>query len=318
VLASTRPVGASVCWCVYIAAALTTIMIFACFASDPFTTGLVSIVLSTLTIYVFSLACSNTSLYDPAWCLLPIFTALGWMATAGSSSSPRAIYALTLLLVWYLRYQTSFPWDGWVHGIHTEDWRYESAAKVTGSGTAAYWTVSLVSLHMTPTLLVFCALAPAMPAWTTTSASRAPPPPMGIADCVAISICVAAILLQWIADEQLRAFRTAQYGPQANLNTSSSSKAVLSTGVWRYSRHPNYFGECCFWFGIACVGVAAEPARQWYQLWGGALAMLAFFRVSASLTDRRMRMNRGKEFEKILSRTSALIPMPNGPLAAMF
>ncbi len=101
-------VRARVCWLTY-AAALSFVAFV--FAADPFAfadgahdapwcNGLAAIVGATLVVYASSFACSNTSLYDPAWCLLPIALAVGWTATGGAAlpggggASPRAWYGL--------------------------------------------------------------------------------------------------------------------------------------------------------------------------------------------------------------------------------
>mgnify|MGYP003315635790 CR=1 FL=1 len=60
---------------------------------------------ATLVIYGFSYASSNTSLYDPAWCLLPLATVVGWMATSpglAACASPRAWYALAALVSFFV------------------------------------------------------------------------------------------------------------------------------------------------------------------------------------------------------------------------
>ena len=311
-MASTRFVPASICWATYVAALATIAAVFIWpQVSDPYWNGFLAMVESTVVIFFFSFSCSNTSLYDPAWCVLPIGTAISWMLTSdglAATTSPRAWYCISLLVLWYVRYNIFFPWDGWVRGIDTEDWRYEELAKKTGSGTALYWLLSLTSLHLTPTLLVFFALAPAQTVWSTAG------PPIGSVDALAFTVLVGAILLQAVADDQLRAFRRAAYGPAANLNTSSSSKAICRNGVWRYSRHPNYFGEALFWCGIGLAGIASDAGRPWYVGASGGLVMLFFFRVSAYLTDCRMLETRGPEYAAVMRQVSGLIPMPVGIL----
>ena len=136
---------------------------------------------------------------------------------------------------------------------------------------------------------------------------------LGQRDIVAILVAVGAIAIQGIADEQLRIFRKAQYGPDVNLNTASSSKAICREGFWGYSRHPNYFGEALFWFGMALIGHAGNPSvESWLSKWGGSVMFFIFFRVSAHLTDQRMLKNRGKHYEVVIKEVSALIPLPLG------
>ena len=84
--------------------------------------------------------------------------------------------------------------------------------------------------------------------------------------------------------------------------------------MWRYSRHPNYFGEALFWCGIGLAGIASDAGRPWYVGASGGLVMLFFFRVSAYLTDCRMLETRGPEYAAVMRQVSGLIPMPVGIL----
>ena len=103
---------------------------------------------------------SNTSIYDPAWCYFPIGMCIGWMNYANFNVTVRAMSAFILIILWCVRYAVQFPWTGWFSGIEHEDWRYIEMAKRTGSNTILYWIVSLTSLHITPTLLVFAGMTP--------------------------------------------------------------------------------------------------------------------------------------------------------------
>jgi len=290
---------------------------------------------ATVVIFCFSFVFGNTSLYDPAWCVLPIVLSVGWMLQqhylddenneSGIGASARAVYTLFLLVIWYARYHNQFPWDGWTKGIDTEDWRYVDMAKKVNHNPILYWILSLLSLHLTPTLLVWCALSPVRTVFvpsTTTPISFSPP--LGPRDALAVLVCLGAIMWTKVADDQLRDFRRSLYGDTANLDTSSSSKEILRTGLWKYSRHPNYFGEASFWLGVALIGWADKgdtnelavdsSSSSWMQAiidsnWTGSMIMFVFFRVSAHLTDLRMLKNRGDGYKRVMCEVSALVPM---------
>jgi len=317
-MASTRPVSAAICRWTY---AVSLVFIAGTFAfpvhADPYWNGLLAHCGATVVVFLFSYCNSNSSLYDPAWCLFPVALAMGWLASAGDKPSPRGVYALALLCLWFGRYHWSFPWEGWSCGIAREDWRYIDLARRTGSGTPLYWFLSFTSLHLTPTLLVWFGLAPARHVWTEAASG----PALGTRDLVAVAVALGAIAIQALADEELRVFREAQYGCGVNLLKVTSSKAICRAGLWRYSRHPNYFGEALFWLGIALVGHAADvdahvgaqarSPRPWLAAWGGSAMLFAFFRVSAYLTDQRMLKNRGEQFRVVMDEVSALVPLPS-------
>ena len=195
VMESTRYVSDSVCWLCYAATLATIVFMFLeeerLPYNDKYWNGFLIHSASTVTIFCFSFVYSNTSLYDPAWCILPIAMGAGWMLTGEGSPSTRGLIAWALLWIWFARYNISWPWDGWVHGIKTEDWRYIETAKVTGSGTPLYWLASLFSLHLTPTWLVFFALGPVEKVWT-----RGGECTLGMFDFIGVEICVLAVSIQ--------------------------------------------------------------------------------------------------------------------------
>ena len=80
---------------------------------DPYWNGLCAHLESTVVIWLFSVYFSNSSLYDPAWCILPIALQIGWMMTSPIEPSTRALYSFALTCLWYLRYHCWFPWSGW-------------------------------------------------------------------------------------------------------------------------------------------------------------------------------------------------------------
>ncbi|MFX4952353.1 DUF1295 domain-containing protein, partial [Acinetobacter baumannii] len=80
-------------------------------------------------------------------------------------------------------------------------------------------------------------------------------------------------------------------------------------GLWGWSRHPNYFGELSFWWGLMLFGFAAAPS-QWPWLVPGALAMTAMFVfASIPLMDQRS-VERRPAYAEYMRRVSALVPLP--------
>ena len=152
VMASTRAVSASTCCLTYAAAVGIVGYSFAASElpggrsfragakavlgdavdDDSYWVGFYAMCAATTTIYAFSFLCSNSSLYDPAWCVLPIAVASSWMMQGSGSGgggtplaiampSARAAYGLAALLLWFARYHAFFPWSGWTQGIATEE-----------------------------------------------------------------------------------------------------------------------------------------------------------------------------------------------------
>jgi steroid 5-alpha reductase family enzyme len=229
-------------------------------------------VAATLAIFACSRLYRNTSFYDAYWSVAPPLLALYWWwgSAPGAASSARAALAFALVCAWAAR--LTWNWArGW-GGLSHEDWRYVNLQQQTG---AAYWGVSLIGLHMMPTLIVFLGCLPLYPAMA--AGAR----PLGVLDVLACAVTGGAIWLEARADQELLRFRRAAPDPQA----------FLDTGLWARSRHPNYLGEMGFWWGIYLFALAADPGAWWTG--AGALAITAMFRfVSLPLIEARMNERR--------------------------
>lgn len=337
-------------WATHIAAVACVALVYRFPLSDStYTNGLLAQVLSTSVIYAFQFARATAAC---TWCVLPIALAVGCMATAASAQSARGWCALAALLAWCARYNYCLPWVGWTFGLSREDWRYGELAKVTGVGSPLYWLLSFTSLHQTPALLVWFTLAPAHHVLSTGGAAaplgRLDALALGV---VVLAIAMQAAADETLhlfrrraygrrristppparsrcgaaPDKRPRRTTTARpcrhlpWPPPALLArlttpTRAPPPQICREGLWAYSRHPNYAGECLFWAGIALVGLAVEEGehapRPLLARWGGALAMLAFFRVLACLMDARLRANRCPGHEAVMRETSALVTLP--------
>jgi steroid 5-alpha reductase family enzyme len=228
---------------------------------------LVADVVATLVVFGFSRAHRNSSFYDAYWSVLPPLFAVYWYlanAQAGVDAG-RAWLVIALVWLWGMRLTANWAvhWGGLAH----EDWRYPIVR--ARAGRAELWA-DLFGLHLFPTFQVFLA---ALPIYAVMTRGQAP---LGWLDALAAAITLGAILIETLADLQLRAFiKREQPG------------SFITSGLWAWSRHPNYFGEIGFWWGLMLFGLAAAP-DQWWWIVPGALAMSAMFAfASIPFMDRR-------------------------------
>lgn len=244
----------------------------------PLTVAALADVAATITIFVFSRAFNNTSVYDPYWSVAPIPIALFFTHSWG----PRPLAIVTLVVAYGVR--LTWNWArGWP-GLQHEDWRYADLRAKTGK---AYWLVSFTALHFFPTVMVWLGCLPLQAALGAQA-------PLGLLDGLAIVVTAGAITIEGIADNQLRGWR--QVNP---------SGGICDVGLWRFSRHPNYFGELSFWCGLALFG-AATGAPPW--AWVGFAAMVALF-VGASIPMAEKRsLARRPQYAEHQRRVSVLIP----------
>ena len=146
-LASTGKVPAHICWLTQISAMLTIALVFYYPLSRiPFYNGLFAVLLSTTTVYFFSLTYSNTSLYDPDWNLMPTALGIGWVLTTPEEPSLRGLVALSLLFFWSARFAFHNVWRGYTEGLETEDWRYIDFQKNCNGNMTLYWIQSFLFL----------------------------------------------------------------------------------------------------------------------------------------------------------------------------
>ena len=151
-----------------------------------------------------------------------------------------------------------------------------------------------MGVHLFPCFVVFLGSLSLVPAlvWGTRS--------VGALDWIALVVGVAAAVIEFIADEQMRRFAR-----------TKSPGDLMDSGMWRYSRHPNYFGEILFWWSLWFFALAAAPAWWWTVI--GPLAMVAMFlAASIPMLDDRSRARR-PNFAAYAKRTSALVPWPPRP-----
>ena len=247
---------------------------------------------ATFVIFGFSTVCRNSSLYDPYWSVAPVPIALYWALNpvVTGVSSIRQVLAVSLVTIWAVRltYNWLRRWEGLTH----EDWRYSDLRDKTGR---RYWLVDLTGIHLFPTIQVFLgclALYPALSVGT----SR-----LGVIDGIAVLITSGAIWIEATADKQLHRFLCGEKKPGE----------ILNKGLWAYSRHPNYFGEVMFWWGLYLMGLAADPSYWWTII--GPLSITGMFMfISIPMIDKRS-LKRRPDYADHMHKVSAFIPwLPRG------
>ena len=274
--------------CVAYGAALAAALVtgWALRGNGPIGVAAAADLVATLVVFAFSVAHDNSSVYDPYWSVAPIPIAAYWVSCAPAGPGLRAVLVLALVAVWGARLTAN--WVTRWRGLEDEDFRY---AEIRGRTGRLYWPASLVGIHLLPTAWVFLGLLAAWPALGTRGR------PFGLVDALALGVTLAGISIEAISDRQLRRF----------LRSRADPSSVLETGLWRLSRHPNYFGEMAFWWGLWLFGVAAEPGWAWSAVGPMAITLL-FVLVSIPWMDRRM-LSRHPAWAARMT-TSAVVPWP--------
>lgn len=249
--------------------------------------GLIADVIATLVIFAASRAFKNSSVYDAYWSVIPPLLAFYWWVAADAGvDDGRWWLMMFVLLAWSIRLTAN--WIRTFPGIHHEDWRYRLVRERAGRFE---FGADLLGIHLMPTLVVFAGLIPVY-----VVATRAGEP-LGWLDFIAFAVGIAALALETVADMQMHRFLAIRDPGQ-----------IMTTGVWAWSRHPNYFGECGIWLSMALFGLAALPGAWW--VFGGFAAMLVLFlAVSIPLMESRS-LERRPGYAQVVARTSVFIPWP--------
>lgn len=276
----------------YLVALAAAVGVVVAIGGDPLWTTFYADVAGTVVVFAFSLALNNSSVYDPYWSVAPIVIAAYWAFLgfdSGTLDPVRGVLVVSLVSAWGVR--LTYNWGrGWP-GLHHEDWRYDDFRKKTGPW---YWLVSFSGIHLFPTVQVYLgclALWPALVSGTQ---------PFGVLDVVAALVTLAAVLIETVADRQLRDFVT---------RPDKAPGQILDTGLWSWSRHPNYFGEMLFWWGLFLFALAAGGTAAWWSGAGAVAITLMFFTVSIPMMEKRQRAKR-PHFDAYAKRVSMLIPWP--------
>jgi steroid 5-alpha reductase family enzyme len=223
---------------------------------------------ATIVIFIFSMLTNNSSMYDPYWSVAPVPIALFWLARPNSDgfANPRHVLIFLLLCVWAIRLTAN--WAIQWRGLSNEDWRYQDIHKQMGS---FYWPVSFLGIHLMPTILVFLG---SLALWPTLSDHATQ---LTWLDIVAALVVAGAVLIEGTADFQMRRFR----------RQAGSAEQVIPPGIWSTSRHPNYFGEVLFWWGLYLFVPLAYTAF-WWTIIGPVAILLLFLGVSIPLMERHL------------------------------
>jgi len=243
-------------------------------------------ILATVSVFLVSMLVNNSSIYDPYWSIAPPIIFIYWISTGDfeEGNAMRQILIILLVLVWSVR--LTWNWIRRWNGLIDEDWRYRNFRKQFQS---TYWLVSFFAIHLAPTLIVLLACISVYPALMIN------PSQLNIIDLIAAVLAMGGILIETVSDQQLRKHLK-----------KGREEPFLSEGLWKYSRHPNYFGEVLFWIGLFVFSLSSK-IFIWWIFPGPLIIVLMFLFISVPMIDKRM-LQRRRGYRDYYKRTSGLVP----------
>lgn len=249
--------------------------------------GLTGDIIATFMVFAFSMLFDNSSMYDPYWSMVPPVLAVYWFLAAGAAVTGPVILLMLVLFYWGTRLTLNWcrGWEGMGH----EDWRYDNFRKQFGK---FYWLVSLSGIHFFPTAIVFICMVPVYFAVVDSNGT------LNVFHILGFLVAFAGTTLELVADEQMKTFK----------KDPENKNRLIDSGLWKYSRHPNYVGEVMFWFGLWFFCLGAGLAYLWTLVFP-VLMLIMFLFISIPMMERKILRTR-PAYRGYQEQVPAFLPLP--------
>jgi steroid 5-alpha reductase family enzyme len=231
--------------------------------------------------WVVSSIKNNVTLVDSMWSLF-FLLATAMYISSGIGLTERNILLIIIVSIWSLRLAIYLGWRNWKPH---EDHRYQA---IRQNNEPHFWLKSLYIVFGFQALLAWVVSLPLLGIANSTAALQ-------WLDHLGLLLFLSGLLWESIADWQLARFKA----------EPANQGAVLDTGVWRYSRHPNYFGEFCIWWGFYMMAVSAGA---WWSIPGPLLMTLLLLKVSGVALLEKDIAERRPAYADYIKRTNAFFP----------
>jgi steroid 5-alpha reductase family enzyme len=234
-------------------------------------------------LWVSSLVLKNSSIVDIFWGTG--FVILAWVSffLTPDGFLARKLLLTTLVTIWGLRLSIYILVRNWGK---PEDFRYQAWRKEHGK---KWWWYSFFQVFMLQGVLLTIIAAPLLAAQISPTPAK-----LGVLDFIAIPIWVIGFFFESMGDWQLKRFKS----------DPANKGKVLDRGVWRYTRHPNYFGDSTQWWAYYLV---AASAGGWWTIFSPVLMTFLLLRVSGvKLLEKTLDTRPG--YKEYSERTSEFIP----------
>jgi steroid 5-alpha reductase family enzyme len=239
-------------------------------------------------LWLISVRLKDVSFIDGYWAFgMVIMAALAFVQTDGSP--PRKALILGLTSLWGIRLALHLFTRWRREGVDPRYARILGGLMEKKGWSFAKASLLQVFLLQAPLLFFVC-----LPAQVGQMARE--PATLGTLAWIGASIALTGILFESVGDWQLRQFKH---------NPANKGK-VLDTGLWRYTRHPNYFGDACTWWGIWMVAAETGPGR-WTVLCPIFLTFLLTKWSGVPLLERGLKKNR-PGYDEYVRRTPSFFP----------
>ncbi|MGC3965996.1 MAG: DUF1295 domain-containing protein [Pirellulales bacterium] len=236
-------------------------------------------------VWLLAVLRKDVSVVDIFWG--PGFAVVAWLSTwLNPPHSARDLLLVALTTLWAARLAMYLAWRKWGEG---EDRRYAAMRKHHG---ASFTWVSLPTVFGLQALLIWFVALPLQVA-----AARESARPLGAIDWAGAGLWLVGFVFEAGGDWQMARFQS---------NPANRGR-VMDQGFWRYTRHPNYFGDFCVWWGL--YGIAAAGGA-WFTLLSPLVMSVLLLKVSGVALLESTIGERLPEYAAYVRRTNAFFPGP--------
>ena len=283
-----RIIGYILLTVMYIVAFFTGLLVYDMFEIHLLLKVLLMTVSSTLVIFLFSCMLQNSSVYDPYWSVFPIITAVK-LYDMGETTHPLSILMLVLIILWGIR--LTLNWAYTFKGLDYEDWRY---TKFRTEHPKLWPILNLFGIHLFPTIVTYLLMLAPICFFDSVNNGTITTQ-FNLSSILSIIIMLVAINIELLADLQ------------SHIHRNKYPKTIINTGLWKVSRHPNYFGEIIFWFGAYLLLISIND-NMWILFLGPLVNLLMFVFISIPMMEKRL-MNKYPEYQTYQKTVNVLIPL---------
>lgn len=243
------------------------------------------LILTLLTLlWLLSVALKNVSIVDLFWGLGFVIVNAFYVVTSGDLS-PRKIVLLILVSLWGLRLSIYLAWRNIGKG---EDFRYQAFRQKYG--TERYWWISFFQTFLLQGVLMMLISMPLLGANMGNQ-----PETLQALDYLGILIWMIGFNFEAGGDYQLARFKK---------NPQNKGK-VLNTGFWKYTRHPNYFGDAAVWWAFGIFSIAG--GNYWHSI-GSILMTLLIIKVSGVALLEKSLNETKPQYKEYIQKTNSFFP----------
>ncbi len=250
----------------------------------PLIAGFVGLLLGMTALWLVSLRMKDSSIVDIFWSLGFILACAIYAALTPEGNAERKLLTLVLVSVWGLRLSAHLARRNLGKG---EDFRYAKWRQEAGE---AWWWRSWLKVFALQGALAWVISAPLYAAQVSTA-------PLGVLDWLGAGVWLTGFIFESVGDWQLARFKA----------DPAHKGRVMQSGLWRYTRHPNYFGDALVWWGLFIIALGAGG---WWTVFSPLLMNYLLVNVSGVAMLESTLKTRKPEYAEYIRRTSAFIPGP--------